>query len=181
MESRQDRLGSILSSLVERHGWRRAEWISLLKLLWKEVAGDVLYEHSGIITLTSDNTLIVAVPTSVWAQQLSLLKPLILKNISETHPEIKVRDIRTRVRTDRPSSIAQPERSKFSPYYHDTSRQLTETDLHVLLASVKEKYELASRDWLTRGFSPCRRCWAPTLDGYPLCVVCELESTRDES
>lgn len=170
----EPRLSNILARLSAQHGWQRAEWLRALDTLWRRVVGETIAEHSHILTLTNDGALVVAVPSSVWAQEISYYKPRIIAAIHDEIPEAAIHDVRTRARSDFARLPRRSEPYRPSPHFQ-TERHLASTnDLKVLLASVQEKYQLAVQEWLFQGFVPCEQCHAPTLKGYRLCVVCDL-------
>jgi len=171
----QRRLGDILEGLVSHHGWGRAQWLRMMEVIWHRVVGDTIYDHTRILTLSSDGVLLVAVPSSVWSQELLYYKLRILEAIHDELPQIPIGDVRTRVRSDVEMRRTKGIEPNFSPYFNTHKRISGNQDLQVLLASVKEKYYRATQDWLMKGLGPCNRCHAPTMEGYSLCVVCELE------
>lgn len=179
MAELEPRLSDILTHLASQHGWDRAEWLRRLDVLWHRVVGDTISQHTRILTLTNDGTLLVAVPSSVWSQELTFLKPRILDAIHDELPEIGIRDVRTRVRTDLPYQPRGSEPYRPSPSFRTNPTAPLITDLRVLLGQVQEKYQEAAKGWLRQGFHPCRRCEAPTLKGYLLCIVCELDSRNN--
>ncbi|NMP20913.1 DUF721 domain-containing protein [Sulfobacillus harzensis] len=176
MESTPDpRLGEILSRLSAQHGWQRAEWLRALDRLWRHVVGDTVAEYSHILTLTNDGVLVVAVPSSVWAQEIGYYKPRILAAIADELPQASIKDIRTRVKSDFARLPRRSEPYRPSPHARTEHRLDPHVDLQVLLARVQENYQEAAHEWLANGFVPCARCHAPTLKGYRLCVACELD------
>lgn len=175
---KRERLGAILQGLVHNHGLDRAQWISVIDSLWAEAVGDLIASHSSVITLTSDGTLVVAVPSSVWAQELQYQKPVIIETILKTLPQARVRDVRTRVRASLLSQTAEASLGKGSPYFATTAQSPSTQDLHELLGRVQEKYEVASQIWVGQGLARCKRCQAPTGVGYLLCSVCEQDRRR---
>lgn len=172
------RLAAILDRLTAQHGWHRAEWLRLLDHLWRRVVGDTVADHSRIITLTNDGVLVVAVPSSVWAQEITYYKPRILAAVNDELPEAGVVDVRTRVKSDLLRLPRPSEPYRASPHFRTEQRLASTSDLKVLLARVQEKYQQAAQEWLSQGFVPCARCQAPTLKGYRLCVVCALDQQK---
>lgn len=174
-----DELGTLLSTLVDRHGLTRARWLTIINSLWRTVVGEAIAAHTSVLTLTTDGTLIVAVPSSVWSQEILYYKPALLHAIQDALPDATIKDIRTRVKAAPPVQSAAPDGLRVSPYFRTDGRTLDlSRDLGALLAEVQEKYEAAAREWLHDGCHPCVRCQAPTLDGYALCVVCEWDKRR---
>lgn len=178
MDASDTRLGVILSHLTDRHGWHHAEGLRLLETLWQRAVGAVIAEHSRILTLTNDGILIVAVPSSVWSQELGYYKPHILEAIRDELPELRIQDVRTRVRSDVERLPRVSEAYRPSPYAVTELHASDTRDLGVLLARVQEKYQKAAQEWLDDGFISCRQCHAPTLKGYRLCVVCDLAQQK---
>lgn len=178
---RSHELSQILASLADKHQWHRAQWLSVIELLWRRVVGDTVADHTRIITVTADNVLVVAVPSSVWAQELQYYKPVILQAIHIEIPQSHLRDIRTRVSTTRPEIAWTEDAGEYSsPYYaRDINKSPVSDNLDALLLAVQEKYEAATRDWLTQGFHSCAHCRAPILRRYRLCIACEMQHRRD--
>lgn len=175
----QSRLNHILAAMVEEHGWHKAQWLQRMALIWQRVVGDAISRNTRILTLTSDGILVVAVPSSVWAQELLYLKPRILDAIHDALPAIPIHDIRTRIRADVHRQPVEGESSRHSPYFRTHLALNPREDLGVLLARVQEKYQIAAHEWLKGGFYPCIQCHAPTLKGYSLCVVCDLKRQQN--
>ncbi len=173
----ESRLKAILHGLAERHGWRQAQWLQMLEGVWMRAVGPAVSKNTKILTLTSDGVLWVAVPSSVWAQELLYYRPRIVAAIQDELPMIPIKDVRTRVRTER-TMIVQATEGRRSPYYPTTWREPATDDPWVLLARVQEKYQQAAREWLDQGFQECVRCHAPTLQGYALCSVCEISRRK---
>lgn len=178
---RTEELARILATMADQHGWHRAQWLSAIDLLWRRVVGDAVADHTRIITLTSDNVLVVGVPSSVWAQELQYYKPTIMDAIRLEISESRIRDIRTRVRTTKQELDWQAEKPAFSPYFAalDTIKKPATDNLHALFLAVQEKYEAAARDWMTQGFHACAHCRAPILRRYTLCIACEAQKRRE--
>lgn len=173
----ESRLKEILHSMAERHGWRQAQWLQMLEGVWMRAVGPGVSKNTKILSLTSDGVLWVAVPSSVWAQELLYYRPRILAAIHDELPMIPIKDVRTRVRTER-TRVVQATEGRKSPYYPTTWREPATDDPWVLLARVQEKYQQAAREWLDQGFQECMRCHAPTLKGYALCSVCEISRRK---
>jgi hypothetical protein len=172
-------LGDILQHLSKRHGWHRAQWLLVIQVIWSEIVGDTISRQTRILTLTDAGQLWVAVPSSVWSQEILYYKPRILEAIHTALPVARIRDIRTRVQAAVNPASAEPATPSYSPYFSTPTAPVDVTqDLHELLQHVQEKYQLATIEWLQNGFVPCTRCQAPTLKNYPLCVACEMQTRR---
>lgn len=172
-------LGEILQNLVQRHGWQPAQWLSIIQAIWSEIVGDTISQHTRILSLTTDGHLWVAVPSSVWSQELLYYKSHILEAIHAAFPLVPVHDIRTRVKANPSRPAIQTSAALQTPYFFTTKPALDVTqDLYELLRHVQEKYQIAKNEWLQNGFTPCVRCQAPTLKNYRLCVVCEMQGRR---
>lgn len=169
------RLGPLLNQMTSRYGWQRAEWLRMLDLLWLRVVGQTIYQHTRILTLTTDGILVIGVSSSVWAQELNYYKLRILEAIHDELPAMTVKDVRTRVKADVVETMPGVEPYRPSPYAATIPVLADTDDLHVLLARVQEKYQQATQEWLQQGFQACEACHAPTLSGYALCVMCELD------
>ncbi len=175
---KRERLGAILEGLVQRHGLDRARWITVIESLWTETVGEVIAMHSCVMTLTKDGTLVVAVPSSVWAQELQYQKPVIIDIIRKTLPQACVRDVKTRVRAFVMGPRADAAVLQASPYFSTQACVPSTENLRELLDRVQEKYEVAAQIWIGQGLARCTRCQAPTGAGYLLCSVCEQDRHR---
>lgn len=177
-ESPDPRLAAILDQLVQSHGWHRATTLTAIRTLWRDIVGEGIDQHTQILTLTSDGVLVVAVPSSVWSQEILYYKPQIVQAFANVLGASWVKDVRTRVRANRNQSAGPVREGVRSPYYRVSPRPPDTDNLHELLARVQEKYETAARVWMDEGFQPCARCHAPTPHGYTLCVTCDLERRK---
>ncbi len=177
-EAPDSRLAAILDRLVEQHGWQQAKTITAIKALWRDIVGETIDNHTHILTLTSDGVLLIAVPSSVWSQEILYYKPRILDGLSRSLGVQAIKDVRTRVRSGALKPRALSQDNITSPYFRVERTTPTTCNLHELFARVQEKYERAARGWLREGFQPCAQCHAPTPQAYSLCVVCELERRR---
>lgn len=176
---RHEELGKILAGMADQNGWQRAQWVSVIAVLWRRVVGNTVADHTQIVTLTTEGVLVVAVPSSVWSQELQYYKPTILDAIRLHLPESRIRDIRTRVRTTPQLTDLAADLSASSPYYASSVVAEPKTDnLHELLQVVQEKYEQAAREWMVQGFHACASCHAPILQRYTLCIACEAYNPR---
>ena len=169
-------LGLVLQKLADQHGWHRAQWLVAIETLWKEVVGESIFQHTAILTLTTDGVLLVAVPSSVWSQELLYYKPAILSGLHSRLPTVSIHDLRTRVRAQWKQGAALDKDPVYSPYFPTNPALHSSPNLAELLIRVQESYETAAQIWLTQGFHPCQHCHAPTLKAYALCMVCDLSS-----
>lgn len=168
-------LGATLQQMGERYRWHHARWLMVIESLWREIVGESIFQHTAILTLTTNGALIVAVPSSVWSQELLYHKPTILEGIHSRAPNIPIHELRTQVRAQWAYHSPAQTSAVYSPYFETTQRAVVSSvNLPELLLRVQENYEMAAQAWLSEGFQPCQRCQAPTLKGYSLCIVCEL-------
>lgn len=65
--------------------------------LWEEAAGKKIAERSEAVDV-QDKTLIVDVDNNVWMQELTLLKPRILKKLAKLAKGAPIQDIRFRLK-----------------------------------------------------------------------------------
>lgn len=171
-------LAGVLGRMVDSHGWHRAQWLTVIEAIWQKAVGEAVAHHTRILTLTSDGTLIVAVPSSVWSQELLYYHPAILAAIQAELPHAGIREIRTRVKAEAAPPPREDSVRRDSPYFYGQPKPPFTDNLDELLAEVQEKYETAAHDWLTRGYHPCAKCHSPTMSSYTLCIVCELSERK---
>lgn len=178
----EESLRSILDRLTAAPSWRPAKALQLVDAAWPQVVGQWLAGHTRIIAY-HDGRLVVAVPSAVWAQEFTYLKPTILARLKAQDPSIAeiVKDIQTRVHRPRifSSSPAFHQERSF-PGAGKRASLVQERDLPVLLMKVKEQYEGAARQWLQEGYHRCAQCHSPTLASYSLCVMCEWQSRSQQ-
>lgn len=84
--SRRDpaRLGDIVSNLVRSRKWDRPLLAGRIVAEWGEVAGEAIAKNTKA-TRFEDGVLYVQASSSMWAGQLRLLLPQILKKLAETY------------------------------------------------------------------------------------------------
>ncbi|MCY0899657.1 MAG: DciA family protein [Firmicutes bacterium] len=179
METSGRHLGEILLRLSDEHHWTRARWLWLLERSWADVVGDVVSQHTKLLTLTEEGILWIAVPSSVWSSELLFHKPRILARIEERWPSIRVTDLRTRVRTEVRALTQEGEEARPSPYARWERGHPSTEDLDALFRRVQEQYQRATEAWLRQGYRRCLQCRAPTEPGYRFCIHCEI-ARRDE-
>lgn len=167
-------LQRILSQMVGEYGWDRARLYARLEQAWVECAGPLIARHSRIVA-HDQNTLVIAVTSSVWAQELSYLKPQLLERINEALGRAGfLSDIRTRVAVSPPApSVRERDSGAGERFYRAARRPPDHRHLHELFATVVSHYESAARDWMEADYHPCAACGSPTLVGYRLCAGCQ--------
>jgi predicted nucleic acid-binding Zn ribbon protein len=87
-------IGEALSNFLERSGIsRRVEQASVIPQ-WAELVGPQIAQVTEPLSIARDGTLFVAVKTSAWMNELSLLEPQLLASINEKRDRARVARIR---------------------------------------------------------------------------------------
>ncbi len=87
------RIGALLPKALEELGLaKRLEEFKVVAL-WEEAAGKKIAERSEAVDVM-DKTLVVEVDNNVWMQELTLLKPRILKKLAKAAKDSPIKDIR---------------------------------------------------------------------------------------
>lgn len=96
-ERKKDRprpIGEAITSFLERSGIsRRVEQASVIPE-WPELVGQQIAQVTEPLSIARDGTLFVAVKTSAWMNELSLLEPQLLSSINSKADRAKVARIR---------------------------------------------------------------------------------------
>jgi predicted nucleic acid-binding Zn ribbon protein len=96
-ERKKDRprpIGEAITSFLERSGIsRRVEQASVIPE-WPELVGPQIAQVTEPLSIARDGTLFVAVKTSAWMNELSLLEPQLLSSINSKAKRAKVARIR---------------------------------------------------------------------------------------
>ena len=91
------RIGTLLpKALAELGIAKRLEEFEVVEL-WEEAAGKKIAERSEAVDV-QDKVLVVEVDNNVWMQELTLLKPRILKKLAQAAKGSPVKDIRFRLK-----------------------------------------------------------------------------------
>ena len=88
--------GSILKSVLKHHGLEKKLAKYEFVVQWKEIVGGEIAKRSRPEHIRN-NTLIVAVENSIWAQELSFQKDIILRRLKAATGFDSVTDIHFRV------------------------------------------------------------------------------------
>ncbi|MCY0881305.1 MAG: DUF721 domain-containing protein [Firmicutes bacterium] len=169
-------LRTVIDKMVPEYGWQGARYSWRLVTAWQQVAGKQVADHARILYFYHD-ILTLAVPSSIWSQEMQFYKVELLSRLNafaqENESDLHVKDIRWRVslapfKPARPLSVVK-ERGGVSV----AARRLSELTLTELVACTQKKYEAAVEEWLQKDYRPCRRCQSPTLKPYVLCATCE--------
>ena len=87
-------LGDVVASFLEQKGLAgRVEQASIIPE-WPELVGPQIAAVTEPRSIAADGTLFVAVKTSAWMNELSLLEPELLTRINRRLPQHRVRKIR---------------------------------------------------------------------------------------
>ncbi len=94
MSSSPVQIGSLLDGLATRYRWQKRLSRNTIWQQWPEIAGEAIAKHSWPMKFKERDVLVLAVSDSVWMQQLSLQKLMLLEAINRTlPPESMVRDL----------------------------------------------------------------------------------------
>jgi predicted nucleic acid-binding Zn ribbon protein len=87
-------IGEAISSFLERSGIaRRVEQASVVPE-WAALVGPQIAQVTEPLSITRDGTLFVAVKTSAWMNELSLLEPQLLASINARPDRARIARIR---------------------------------------------------------------------------------------
>jgi predicted nucleic acid-binding Zn ribbon protein len=87
-------IGEAISSFLERSGiGRRVEQASVIPE-WPDLVGPQIAQVTEPLSIARDGTLFVAVKTSAWMNELSLLEPQLLASINGRADRARVARIR---------------------------------------------------------------------------------------
>lgn len=169
-------LKSILHTMAQEYPWRPARILNDIQGFWLEVVGSSVAEHSRVIGFSRDR-LLVAVRSSVWAQELTYLKPSILSALRERcHPRVTPpQDLAIRV--NHKAFVSYDVISRVTSHDGGWHRvPVQETNLSILFEKVQTRHQEAVNSWLHDTHHPCRICQCPTLRGYAVCATCKETS-----
>ncbi|MCL6563151.1 MAG: DUF721 domain-containing protein [Firmicutes bacterium] len=166
-------LGMVLARQVEAYGWHRARWGSVIHACWQEAVGPVLARHTRVVGLR-ERGVVVAVPASAWAQELTYWKAAILARLNhqlanrgQPIEELVVRVMPLRRLRAVAGEIGLERGGVFR------ARPNRRRSLDEAFAAARSRFEEAVQFWLAEGYHRCQRCQSPTLLAYPMCSTCE--------
>jgi hypothetical protein len=175
------RLSQTLHDLQAALPWTPLRQLGLIRLHWPDIVGPQLARCTNPLFIRG-HTLVVGVPSSLWAQELHFFRQAIVDRVAALTPLASVAEVRTLVQSQPPTQEAPSEMARTDPgagaHASQPRRQLDERDLGVWLLRVQRHYSQAQASWLAGGYHPCRRCQAPTAPGYALCSTCEWVDRR---
>ena len=91
-------IANILSELMVRQGYTRVQSAGRYASAWREAAGPLAAEHTGVGALRR-GVLEVIVANSTLMQELTFQKPTLLEALTETLPSEGIEDLRFRLGT----------------------------------------------------------------------------------
>ena len=98
MTSRKpSKLGDVLASVLEHAGLQERVAQAAVIPEWGRLVGAQIAAVTDPIALEQDGTLVVAVRTSAWMQELSLLEPELLRSINGDSSRPPVKRLRWRL------------------------------------------------------------------------------------
>lgn len=180
------RLQEVLRSAVSRLGLAGRLAQNEALLLWSEVVGEKLAARTEARAV-KEGVLVVSVPGSAWAAELSLLKQDVLDRLNERLGEGTIKDIRFRVaRGDaRPSSVVPQggsgqELPALTVEEKCAIRELAAAvpvpSLSEAYARVMESHRRREKQRWAQGWRPCRRCGLLREPGEGRCPGCGGEA-----
>lgn len=156
---------------------------------WTEAAGEKIAAKTRAVSF-ADGTLYVWVKDSVWAQEISLQKKMIIKNANRIVRTRMLLDIRFRVGGLPPPREEEVEERRQEDWRLYPLEQADvglveqafdgiglEAELHVKLRELLISQKKRMRWLYKQGFSPCRSCGLPTTEvtGDGICDCCHIE------
>ncbi|MBI2092030.1 MAG: DUF721 domain-containing protein [Deltaproteobacteria bacterium] len=87
------RINDILASVLKNGGLAKKIVQYSIFEIWGELVGETIAKRAKPKKMQG-NTLVVAAKSAAWAQELSFMKPMILKKIRERFPDAFVTDIK---------------------------------------------------------------------------------------
>jgi predicted nucleic acid-binding Zn ribbon protein len=86
-------IAEVLEKVLKKQGIAKKIYQYGVFDAWVEIVGETIGKRSRPVKMQGD-TLVVAAKNSVWANELSMMKPEILKKIREYYPDAVINDIR---------------------------------------------------------------------------------------
>jgi predicted nucleic acid-binding Zn ribbon protein len=96
------RLGDILQDVVGRYRWQPAEGLLEIQAVWAEAVSPDLARVAVPVGFL-DGTVTVAVPTSVWVQELTYLREPLMAELNRRLEGVRVTRLRLVVRAAAPA------------------------------------------------------------------------------
>lgn len=165
-------LAGILRRQAEAWGWQPALFGAAVAAVWREALGETLSRHTRLWGLR-ERTVVVAVPASTWAQELTYWKGEILQRlnarVAETVGPIEDLKVRVEPRAFRRAPVGMGEGRERGGGGLPTARAQSAVEA---LDRAARSHLAASREWFRLDYHPCQRCHSPTLRPYVLCATC---------
>lgn len=98
--SEPQHLSHALSDLIARRGLARVRGARQLDDIWREVAGDKIATHSKAIAVNRGILQIGVASSALLGELASFHKLSLLQTLQERHPQLKVRDLKFRLKSD---------------------------------------------------------------------------------
>ena len=143
-QSRLDSFGSILAGLAHRLGLESKLFEARLRRQWPDIVGEPIATHTRPDQIRFKK-LTIFVHNSVWLQQLTFLKPVLLQKVNTMAGEPLVTEIVLRIGEFASNRLAVAEvTNREPPPRQPTAELLSEATLHT-----KDIQDQALRDHLT--------------------------------
>jgi hypothetical protein len=188
-----ERVAQTIKTMLKKQGlWPEAmRWAALG--VWAEAVGERVAARAKP-TGVSAQSLLVTVESPAWRQELSLLKPAILRRLNSLLGGDYLKDIRFSGRATRPGTEPGeegPQRAGWQPPYDIRAAQLEETEWERIKALLPDGQDDSTREALQRllitvakrnrllsanGSAACPMCGAAGAGG--LCPCCRMEQKR---
>ncbi|MDD5065412.1 MAG: DUF721 domain-containing protein [bacterium] len=91
-EKKFEKIGDLLSELVQKKGWNKFLALEQLKKKWPEIVGQNIGNHTTPLSITHKK-LFIQVDSSIWANQLNFLKDKIMETINQYYKKELVNEI----------------------------------------------------------------------------------------
>jgi len=186
------------SALRKLEGGDQLQKASRAMRLWPDIVGKVIAAKAKVLHVNR-RTLVIAVPSSAWSNQLNLLKSRYLEAIAEHVGAGVITDLRWRVMDpadrDQPSGLSgQPSRTRISegptePWekldlaqqqaFERQTQVIADSQLADVARRVLAAQEVRKQRLVAQGWVPCQRCQVlhePASDG-PFCPPCGLRTS----
>jgi hypothetical protein len=179
-------LGASLNKALRRAEIDQKMKEALCLEYWEEIVGETNARATRADSI-KEGVLFVSVKSSAWAQELSFLKPEIIKKLNDRVGKKIVKEIQFKTRTLKKKAPTQEDLSEPQPkdvtlsademvsleqeVSHLNDDKLRETMLRLLISQYKvQKLKQAS------GWIPCPRCHTLHTPTETLCPICRMET-----
>ena len=93
-------LGKVLSELIALKGLARVQGTQQLQQAWRSVAGNEITNNSAVIGLSRGVLQIGVSNTGLLSELASFHKHTLLENLQQQQPQLKIKELKFRLKTD---------------------------------------------------------------------------------